>query len=98
MIRGTTPTLAFTLPFSAENIAELYITFTQCGKQVIEKSLDECIVESNVVKVKLTQTDTLAFSCRQADIQIRAKFTNGEAVASEIIQMSVERVLKDGEI
>lgn len=98
MIRGTTPTLEFTLPFSTEGVEELYITFVQYGRIVLEKTLPECAVQDGVLKVQLTQADTLAFSCRQVEIQIRVKFTSGSVLASEIITTSVDRILKDGEI
>lgn len=37
MIRGTTPTLEFTMPFDTSLIAELYITITQNGATALEK-------------------------------------------------------------
>lgn len=37
MIRGTTPTLEFTLPFDTSLIAEMYITLTQNGTTTMEK-------------------------------------------------------------
>ena len=42
MIRGTTPTLEFTLPFDTSLIAEIYVTMTQNGKTVLEKTLSDC--------------------------------------------------------
>lgn len=98
MIRGTTPTLEFTLPFSKEDVEALYITFCQCGRIVLEKTLSECAMEGEVLKVQLTQADTLAFSCRAVNIQIRVKMNDGAVLASEIITTNVDRILKDGEI
>lgn len=37
MIRGTTPTLEFTMPFDISLIAEMYITLAQNGATVLEK-------------------------------------------------------------
>ncbi len=42
MRRGTTPTLTFTLPKEID-IAEMYVTFSQNGKTVLEKRKDEVI-------------------------------------------------------
>lgn len=41
MIRGTTPTLEFTLPFDTSLIAEMYITLTQNGTTMLEKTLSD---------------------------------------------------------
>ena len=37
MIRGTTPTLEFTLPFEVDLIAEAYVTISQNQSVVIDK-------------------------------------------------------------
>ncbi len=44
MIRGTTPTLEFTMPFDTSLIAELYITITQNGATALEKTLSELMI------------------------------------------------------
>ncbi len=91
--------MEFTLPFSTENVVELYVTFVQGGRIILEKSLKECSATGEVLKVHFTQADTLAFtSGKQVEIQIRVKFDSGDALASDIINASVERILKDGEI
>lgn len=97
MIRGTTPTLEFSLPFDVESVATLYVTFKQMGRTVIERTLSECRYDGKVLYVDLTQNETLSFTAgQQVDMQIRAKFTSGKAVASEIMTTSVQRVLKGG--
>ena len=99
MIRGTTPTLEFTLPFDTASIAELFVTFVQNSRVIAERSLEECEAEGRTVKVHFTQADTLSFAPgRQVEMQIRVKFDDGAAVASEIITTSVDRTLKDGAI
>ena len=59
MIRGTTPTLEFTLPFDTSLIAEIYVTMTQNGKTVLEKTLSDCNCSGTSVSLTLTQEDTL---------------------------------------
>lgn len=99
MIRGTTPTLEFTLPFSTELLAEAYVTLSQNKKVVVDKSLEECEVSGNKLSVKLKQADTLLLdSDHKTEIQVRAKLNSGDAVASRIVTVSTERILKDGEI
>lgn len=99
MIRGTTPTFEFTLPFSTDLLAEGYITFAQGSHNVIEKELSECTCEGERITLRLSQADTLKFnSGRKVEIQMRVKTLDGEALASEMIETTVDRILKDGEI
>lgn len=99
MIRGTTPTLEFTLPFEVESLSALYVTFKQLGRTVVERQLKDCRYDGKVLYVDLTQDETLSFTAgHQVDMQIRAKFVSGKSVASEIMTTSVQRVLKGGVI
>lgn len=99
MIRGTTPTLEFTLPFDTADIAEGYITFTQRGQKVLERSVKDADKSENKLTLKLTQEETLELSAtRDVKIQARIRMTNGDAVASEIITAPVREVLRDGVI
>ena len=99
MIRGTTPTLEFTLPFSVSQLQSAYVTFAQNKRVVFEKCLTDCECNENVLCVRLTQDDTLRLCCiYDTEIQIRAKTQTGDAIASEIIRVKTETILKDGEI
>ena len=101
MIRGTTPTLEFTLPFDKSLIAEIYVTMTQNGKTVLEKTLSDCNCSGTSVSLTLTQEDTLKLQQQprsQAEIQIRVRTTAGEALASDIMSVYVGRILKEGVI
>ena len=91
--------MEFTLPFSTELLAEAYVTLSQNKKVVIDKSLDECEVSGNRLSVKLTQADTLLLdSDHKTEIQIRARTHEDEALASDIITVNTDRILKDGVI
>lgn len=99
MIRGTTPTLEFTIPFDAGQLAEAYVTLSQNGEIVIDKALHDCQCGGNKLSVKLTQEETLKLQCECiTEIQIRARTLEGEAIASNIIREQTERILKDGVI
>lgn len=99
MIRGTTPTLEFTLPFDVDTLEEAYVTIAQNGLAVVEKCLSDCGCEGDCLRVRLTQEETLKLKCnRVVEIQIRAKTKTGDVVASNIITVSAERILKDGVI
>lgn len=99
MIRGTTPTLEFMLPFETQTLAEAYITIAQQNSTVIEKNLAECTSEGSKITVTLSQEETLKLnSGMKAEIQIRCRTTEGEVLASNIIIINADRILKDGVI
>lgn len=99
MIRGTTPTLEFTLPFNTNILAEAWITLSQHNTVVLNKKLEECELEDQKLVIKLTQAETLILDCEyNTEIQVRVRTKEGEALASDIITVSTDRILKDGEI
>lgn len=101
MIRGTTPMLEFTLPFDTSLIAEMYITITQNGVTMLEKNLSDCNCFGTLVSLALTQEDTLRLEQKphtDGEMQIRVRTVAGEALASNIMSISVGRILKDGVI
>lgn len=99
MIRGTTPTLEFAIPFETGQLAEAFVTLSQNGLVVIDKPLAQCNCNGNKLTVKLTQEETLKLKCDCiTEIQIRARTFSGDAVASDIMYVNTGRVLKDGVI
>lgn len=104
MIRGTTPKHIFTLPdcMLDASFDALYITYQQRGMTVLEKTLDDAERNGTEIVVRLTQAETLQFTkgsiVEPVYIQIRAKTVDGDALASDIIKIPVEQILKDGEI
>lgn len=97
MIRGTTPTIILNLPMEIA-FDVLYITFNQNSNTVLEKTKDDVKMEKTVIAIPLSQADTLAFdSDMPVKIQLRGKV--GEtAYASKLVKVSVNDILKDGEI
>ena len=102
MFRGTTPTLEFEIPFDTSLIDELFVTITQANVVTVEKDRSQCELSGNVITVKLTQKDTLIFKNKYfggaARLQVRIKMLNGEALASDIIDLEIGEILKEGEI
>lgn len=98
MYRGTTPTNIFRTDVDLTSASVLFITYKQNGKVVLEKSIDEVKIQKNIVSVYLSQKDTLLFTEEIVTIQIRAKFSDGSAIASALIRTSTYEILKDGEI
>lgn len=99
MIRGTTPTLEFLLPFDTSEIAEAFVTLSQNGVVILDKALNDCKCQERKISVRLTQEDTLKLSCDcKTDIQVRIRSKAGDALASDITRVSTDRILKDGVI
>lgn len=98
MVRGTTPTLTFTLPFSTGDITDAWITFAQYGTVKIDKPFSACSCSENKLSVTLTQAETLMLSCDcVTEIQLACRC--GDSVfRSKIISVPTERILKDGAI
>ena len=98
MIRGTTPTHIFDTDISLVNAEVIYITYKQ-GKVILEKTKDDVRVTENQLQVDLTQEETLMFDFnRIAHVQIRARFADGKAVASNISQVDIAPIIKEGVI
>lgn len=101
MRRGTTPTLTFTTPYAADMVQSGFLTFEQRGAVVLDIPLSDqsVTVSDNAIAVTLTQEQTLAMSiAAPCEAQIRAILTSGKAVASNIVEIPVCAILKDGEI
>jgi hypothetical protein len=99
MIRGTTPTLSFTLPFETELIKKLWVTFSQCNKEIFTLEKDDCELNEYEVEVKLSQRQTLQLLPNAiVEIQLRVLTLDDVALASDVLHTSVQRILKDGEI
>lgn len=99
MIRGTTPTLTFKLPFDTELLAEVWVTLSQVGKIVLNKDLKQLQRTGDTLTLTLTQEETLKLTHGVAtEIQVRARTIDGNALASQIIAVPTEEILKDGVI
>lgn len=99
MIRGTTPTLEFNLPFDVSDIAAGYITFSQYGQPVFEKELKDAVCVGTLITLKLSQEDKLKLLAgTRTYIQLRVRLVTGDAMASKIMTVRTDMILKDGVI
>lgn len=84
IIRGTTPTHDFDLPYPIELIKDLRLTYGQGGKTVFVKTKEECVLEKGKISVLLTQEETFSLNPRKnLDIEIRVQLTNNQVVRTE---------------
>jgi hypothetical protein len=98
MKRGTTPTNTFKTNIDLTG-ATVFLTYSQRGRVVLEKTGDDLEISAEAIVTRLTQKDTLGFDALQkVSIQIRYVFPDGTAGASNIMTASVGEILKDGEI
>ena len=97
MYRGTTPTLTFRLPIDTESITVLSLAVAQAGQVKIEKALSDVQLDGNV-SCTLTEAETLSLTAGRgidAKIQLRVG-VGGQRMASQVFEVPVERILRDG--
>ncbi len=98
MIKGTTPLHTFSLPFDAENVKTIQITYAQENVVKLTKKNPDVEFTGNTASVKLTQEDTLKFNAdRCVEIQVRVLTHGDDAFASDIIKTGCKRIL-DNEV
>ena len=96
MIRGTTPTHTFKLPFDVSRVKEVMVIYAQNDVEVFHKDIYDCNLEGNVVSVTLTQEETLSLNHHHnVQIQIRVLTTDNTAMASNVNILSVGQCLND---
>lgn len=84
LIRGTTPSHEFELPYPAELVKDVRITYGQNNKAIITKNKNECNINNNIFEVTLSQEETLLFVPKKhVEVEIRAVMFDGRVVRSE---------------
>ncbi len=102
MRRATTPTHTFTFPeeVPVSEVSDVLITYSQCGKTVLEKKLSDLGIDTTnnmFVLPKLTQDETNLFAPGQALIQLKAKVED-RVLESQMIRFMVKPALNSGEM
>lgn len=98
MRRGTTSKHVFRTNVDLTE-ATVFVTYQQGKSVIIEKTGNDLDVQPRKVIVNLTQEDTLSFAANiNATVQIRYILADGTADASNKINISVQDIIKDGEI
>lgn len=96
MIRGTTPTHTFNIPFDVSLIDKVRVTYSQCDRVVLMKSMEDCRFEGNAIVLKLSQDDTLLFDeLKVVRIQLSVLTMGGDCLKSDIESVSVGECLDD---
>lgn len=106
MIRGTTPTHTFTIPFDIPEGSKVRVVYTQNDKIIVERTAKECEIDVNTITVTLTSDETLQFDCRKyrcngelktlpVEIQVGIETPAGNKLWSNIINTTVGRCLRE---
>ena len=99
MVRGTTPTHVFKLPFKVDLVAQAQITYAQDDIVLVEKALADCKSETDTLTVTLTQEETFKFdNTKPLQIQVRILTEAGKAMASIVKKIGVQKCLSEGVI
>lgn len=102
MRRGTTPTHIFKTKVDLTQASEMFITYKQNSEIKVEKTIGDITIEVDeeqltTLTTTLTQAETLTFSTLgSVEIQVRVKFPDGKALASNIIKRPAGAILKEG--
>ena len=98
MIRGTTPTIIYKLPFETSIIksAEIVLKYIDNNKKVIiEKTLEDCELGETSISTRLTQEETLGLPApSKVSVQLRILTTGDVALATEVKTVFVRKLLK----
>lgn len=103
MYRGTTPTLIFDLSANKtlvfDNFDEVWVTLKK-GVYEVTWDLAKCVLDSvaKTISITLTQEETLALPKPVVNAQIRILLNNGSALATNIAEIDVNEILKEGVI
>lgn len=96
MIRYTTPTITFSLPFEASYLTAAYINFLQ-GSTAVDKTLADCETSEKTLSITLSQEETAGFAAgTPVKVQLRCVGNDGKAYASRQFRLDVDDVLKEG--
>lgn len=100
MRRGTTPYITIQTDQDLTGYAYIVVTVEdRAGTEVdVDNRGGNMQVDSGSVTIKLTQEQTISLQKGGVKLQIRAVDTDGNAIASNIMQANLEDILKDGVI
>lgn len=96
MRKGTTPKLTFTLPLDTSLVSRVRVVFALNNKPVLVKDEGACSFSGSNVVIEFTQEETFLFECdTNYQVQMRVKLSDGSVLASDIMNLPVERCLDE---
>lgn len=97
MIRGTTPTHTFNIPYNTSDIDVVRIIYAQRDKEIFVKTTEDCELVGKSIAVQLTQEDTYKFDYNYpVQIQLRVKLKEtGVVVSTRVMRVTAGKCLDD---
>lgn len=96
IVRGTTPTVTYSIPFPVDMLDVGYVTVKQGQNVIIEKELSACHCNGNTVSAKFTQEDTLSLeSGCNTKIRLVVKTLGGDRLETKDTTVTVLDTHKD---
>ena len=99
MIKGTTPTIKYNLPFESSLIksAEIVVMYVDANKEVlIVRNLEKCTLDDKSIQTVLTQEETLALPAPSTvEVQLRIVTKDDTILATVPEKVTVKRLLKE---
>ena len=95
IVRGSTPTHSFGIPFDTNAITSVIIIYAQDGAEVFRKRTADCTITDHDVSVKLAQADTLKLKAATAAKAQMVIHSDGDVFVSREIEMTVEDILSE---
>lgn len=99
MIKGTTPTIKYNLPFESSLIksAEIVVMYVDANKEVlIIRNLADCYLGDKSIETVLTQEETLKLPAPSTvEVQLRIATTDDTILATVPEKVTVKRLLKE---
>lgn len=84
IIRGTTPTHEFGIPYNQDIIRDIRVTYGQNNKALFTKDINDCKIENGKVSVSLIQEETFLFvPNKKVTVEIRVLTMDGDVVRNE---------------
>lgn len=98
MRQFSTPKHTFELPFPADKVVKLHVTYSQCNKVIFKKTEQDCVYKDNLIILKLRQEDTALLKHEHnVQIQIHVLTDEGQSLVSPVWERDVE-VCLGGEV
>ncbi len=95
MNKGTTPTITFSTPLKAEDVAAVSVVFAEGDAVLIQKEINDVMLKDYAISFTLTQTETLGLPDNKAlEAQLRIKDRNLTVYVSNIVAVDIGRILK----
>lgn len=99
MIRGTTPTITYQISksFHLQTVKQMWVMIKSQGNMLV-KYIDDVVIdkENNIIRLELTQKETLSFRTGEIKTQIKFLTETNRAFATPEKSITLDDILKGG--